>query len=82
MTYQVTSSFFCAGVRVRGNIIFDAAPILDYTKGWTVEKLKNYCRVRNWTLQAVDPKTDAPVRPILNEEVRVKRRSNSWRDTS
>lgn len=40
---RVTSSYFCAGVIAKNEIIINAAPILKYMIGWNAITFKNYC---------------------------------------
>ena len=48
MIIRITANHFCAGYDViNGNI----APIIKYMKGWSLEKIKSYCKEKNWSVE-------------------------------
>jgi len=50
----VTSRHFCAGIVVAANTVIDAAPILQYMKGWSMEDVITYCNKKGWIHELVD----------------------------
>jgi hypothetical protein len=48
---QITAPHFCAGIVVEG-VVRDAAPIVKYMRGWTLDKVTSYCAQRHWQVQA------------------------------
>lgn len=43
---RITAPHFCAGI-IRG----DAAPILRFMKGWSVRRIRGYCRAKGWQFE-------------------------------
>lgn len=43
---RITAPHFCAGI-TDGR----AAPILQYMKGWTVKRIREYCVKRGWSFE-------------------------------
>ena len=54
MLAQITSSYFCAGVIFDGAFVAETAPILSYTKGWSVNGLMHYCHRKKWWFTFVE----------------------------
>lgn len=53
--YQITAPYFCAGIDFKGTLIVkEAAPIIKYMKGWTLQKVSNYCLCKRWTLKQIN----------------------------
>lgn len=53
-TFQVSSSFFTAGIEVsESKIVIDAPPIIKYMKGWKLGDVRKYCSKRNFKLKEV-----------------------------
>lgn len=51
---RITAPHFCAGVEIdRNSRIIRTAPILSYMKGWTVERVTEYCDHKNWKWEVV-----------------------------
>jgi hypothetical protein len=48
MLYQITSSYFCAGIETEYNIVTETAPILSYMKGWKLNRVTQYCMSKGW----------------------------------
>lgn len=48
----ITSSYFCAGLVIRGGKVIKAAPILRYMTGWTPERIKGYASRKGWKIDA------------------------------
>lgn len=55
---RIIAPHFCAAV-VLGT---DAAPIVRYMKGWTLEQVKAYCKRKGWLCEVLKP--DATTRGI------------------
>ena len=55
MTFQITTPYFVAGIVTDGTgTIVQAAPILRWARGRSLEWLDHYCRRRHWVLAPVD----------------------------
>jgi hypothetical protein len=50
--YQITSSYFCAGIIVNDGVIVQAAPILKWSIGHTFEYFRAYCRTKYWAIHS------------------------------
>lgn len=48
MWIQITTSWFVAGLKYKNNIVFEAAPVLKYMEGWTLDAVKEYCHRKGW----------------------------------
>lgn len=60
MLYRIVSEHFCAGIDTVDNkagveIVIDTAPILGYTKGWTIAKVYEYCKKKKWEINPLEP---------------------------
>jgi len=53
-TYQIRARHLCAGIVVADNTVIDAAPILGYMKGWSMEDVITYCKKKGWIRELVD----------------------------
>ena len=51
--YQITSSYYCAGIIIRNNIICKAAPILGWTLGKDIEWFKTYCASKSFIINKI-----------------------------
>lgn len=49
MLLRITAPHFVAGIVKQGAV----APIIRYMEGWTLAKIKAYCRSRGWTLEVL-----------------------------
>ena len=64
MTYQISGRMgkgpqFTAGIVTTMSIVTRAAPILRYMRGWPIEKVREHCQEKGWTLhQAGDVHVD------------------------
>lgn len=54
---QITAPHFCAGLRVMDGRVIEAAPIVRYMLGWTIQEVSVYVHKKRWDL-AILP--DAP----------------------
>jgi hypothetical protein len=54
MLLQITAPHFCAGVDLENNKVIAYAPIVKYMKGWTENKIRNYCKSKKWDVKEVD----------------------------
>jgi len=57
MTYQITGRLdkgpqFTAGIVTTMSIVTRAAPILRYMRGWPMDKVREHCLVKGWTLRS------------------------------
>lgn len=52
MLLRITSDYFVAGFDTEtGNI----APIIQYMKSWSIEKIERFCKKKNWKLEKYFP---------------------------
>ena len=52
--WQVTSSFFCAGLVFRAGICTEAAPILSWTMGCSEKFLRGRFAARGWRIAVIN----------------------------
>jgi len=61
MMYQVSGADqrgdFTAGLVVTAGKITSTAPKLGYMKGWSIERVREYCQRRGWQLTGIRPVT-------------------------
>jgi hypothetical protein len=50
--WHVDAPHFSAGVIVRDGKIILAAPILAYSRGWSIDRFCDYCRRKGWRYAA------------------------------
>ena len=50
---QISSSYFCAGVELKNNVVARCAPIVRYMKGWPRHKVLSYCKKKEWAINLV-----------------------------
>lgn len=50
---QITAPHFCAGIVFVARVCTEPAPILRYMRGWTVERVRDYCATKQWGFQRV-----------------------------
>lgn len=50
-TYQIQSPYFCAGVVVSHDFVLQAAPIIRWAIGKSFIEVRDYCRMRGWTIE-------------------------------
>ncbi len=48
--FQVTSNYFCTGIKIENHVVTKAAPIVGYMHGWTIGKVYNYCEKKDWDI--------------------------------
>lgn len=56
MLWQIVAPHFVAGIvlgRAPDHIGVQAAPIIRYMKGWTFNKIHDYCGRKGWRMQVV-----------------------------
>jgi hypothetical protein len=52
---QITAPHFVAGIVLDWRrIVVEAAPIVNYMKGWTEERMEDYCASKGWVVYAID----------------------------
>lgn len=51
--YQVTASYFCAGLVFRGSTCIKAAPISGWARGMEMMDIDSYCKRKGWKLEKV-----------------------------
>lgn len=64
--WRVTAPHACAGfITTAGGTIYDAAPILRWMIGRTIEEVSGYCERRRWVLEEVidGPRPGGPRAP-------------------
>lgn len=49
MTVRITAPHFCAGVVVGER----AAPIVQYMREWTLERIQSYCQRKGWLCEVL-----------------------------
>jgi hypothetical protein len=55
MLYQVTSSYYCAGIiTTNSGFVIKAAPILKWTIGKSIKYLQQYFTTKGFTIQALE----------------------------
>lgn len=54
--YRITSPRFVAGFEATAElrVVINSAPILRYMQGWSINKVKEYCRKKHWRLKELD----------------------------
>lgn len=52
--YQVTGSYFCAGLDVRDGIITETVPILKRFKGKRFTELESVARYKKWKVSLIN----------------------------
>jgi hypothetical protein len=55
MLARITSPYFVAGVVFVDDCVTEAAPIVNYMKGWHGSAVRDYCSRKSWVLDTVDP---------------------------
>lgn len=48
MLIRIEAPHFVAGLVVEDGQVYESAPVIKYMRGWTQEKVINYCRVKGW----------------------------------
>lgn len=51
---RITSNHFCAGAIVKDGVVMQAAPILKYMRGWTIRRVRTYCKIKDWDCEGYD----------------------------
>lgn len=48
---RISAPHFCAGAEVvHGTVDGNVAPIIRYMRGWRIERVRSYCRQKQWQL--------------------------------
>jgi hypothetical protein len=54
MIAQITAPHFCAGISFdSAECVVEAAPIVRYMIGWSRQRVRDYCRSKNWSAKVV-----------------------------
>lgn len=53
ITASIDAPHFCAGIVLHDDRVVEAAPIVDYMKGWTRAQVKEYCAKKGWRASVV-----------------------------
>lgn len=59
MLIRVVAPHFVAGLIIENDICTEAAPILQWAKGWTRDRLRDYFSKKGWKASVINEK--APV---------------------
>ena len=51
---QIDSKYFCAGLVLSEGVVIQCAPIIKYMRGWSVERVEQYCDKKGWEAVEVD----------------------------
>ena len=46
--FQIDAPHFCAGAVMSEGKVTEAAPILNYMRGWKSSKIQSYCEKKGW----------------------------------
>ena len=54
-TLQLTAPHFVAGLflHVDNEVCFEAAPIIKYMRGWSLDRIVGYARYKKWQIEEV-----------------------------
>jgi hypothetical protein len=52
---RIVAPHFVAGIVLHGDQVAEAAPIVDYMRGWPRDRVRDYCRAKGWTIAIVAP---------------------------
>ena len=47
---RIESHYFVVGVIITDEIVVRAPPIVKYMKGWSVQRVTNYCEKKGWKM--------------------------------
>jgi hypothetical protein len=50
---QITTPKFCAGLVLWDDKVVEIAPILRRMRGWTRDRVRDYCQRRGWKIEVV-----------------------------
>lgn len=50
---RITASHFVAGIIVKNDRVTLSAPILKYMRGWTSDRVRQYCKEKGWRASIV-----------------------------
>lgn len=50
---QITAPHFCAGIVLWDDKVVEAAPIAHYMKHWDRDRVRTYCKDRDWKITVV-----------------------------
>lgn len=54
MLAQITAPYFCAGIFLVDGVVTEAAPIVKYMRGWSRDKVRDYCHQKMWHIAIVN----------------------------
>lgn len=78
---QIDSGYFCAAVILENGTVTQAAPILSYMRGWTKQKVIQYCNRKKWRFQELhEQREETKSEPERTPEAD-RRRGKSGRET-
>ncbi len=49
----IDAPHFYAGIILEQDVVIQAAPIVKYMRGWSRDRVRDYCRQKRWTVQIV-----------------------------
>lgn len=55
--WQITAPHFCAALVALGTKVLKPAPILNWTRDYTLVELNAYCRRKGWAMRLVGTET-------------------------
>lgn len=58
--WRIYSGYFCAGIVTRHKVVKEAAPILHYMLGWSLDRVKSYAKRKRWGIELVTLDTTEP----------------------
>jgi hypothetical protein len=50
---QIRGDKFTAGIVLWDDTVIEAAPIVKYMKGWSRDRVRDYCKGKGWTIEVV-----------------------------
>lgn len=53
MLAQITAPHFVAGIAIDDGVVTEAAPIVKYMRGWSRDKVRDYCHQKCWHVLVV-----------------------------
>lgn len=53
MLAQIDAKHFCAGIILKDEKVVEAAPIVKYMIGWNRDKVRSYCKSKEWKVAIV-----------------------------
>lgn len=53
MLAAIDAPHFYAGIVLEGDIVTESAPILKYMRGWSRDKVREYCKLKGWKVLVI-----------------------------